>query len=801
MIVTYHEFESFAEVGVDALVSPYVSTPRTIWARIQNSSNTDCHDVISFDLGVTAPPIANKPPDLFQCDNDNDGYMLFDLDQQTPIVLNGLTALITYYTDEANANDRKGWILDTANYNSQTNTIWVRVEYSVGSSCYELTSFEITVSDSPTANFPNSLYECDIDNDGFHEFDFRALMDAEILGNQSPSAYEINYFSSQTDADSNINILPVPYINNSPYIQETIYARIQNIVNVTCFDTTTFTLQVFDSAMPAIPENIPDLVFCDDTSDGNDTNGFYQFDLTEREATILNGQSSYVFNVAYYEDPGYMNQISNPVAFTNTFKDMQTIYVRVSNGNPNNVDCIADTSFNIEVKPLPNALLTPFVYKQCDEDGTPDGYIEFNLLEADEYVALGNNALNVSYHLSPIDAASGINSVSKNNFSNRTSSILYARVESALGCYRIVQVDLVVTITSFPPTYSRQLIACDDDGSNDGNYVFNLAQTRSEILSLFLPDQNVRVSYYRNEDDAILETNIINPDNAYLSETSFNQYIWVRAESTIDGGCFGIAPVIELVVHEIPEFELDETAVVCLNEAPLIVPVYDPNGFYTYEWTDASGAVISQLQTVEIYQKGVYTVVATSNLGCDSFPQEITITESNIAVITPQDVTINNNFDTNSITINNANQNLGIGDYEFSLDDILGPYQDETTFDGVIPGEHIVYVQEKNSCGIAQVTIYVFGFPRFFTPNDDGVNDTWNVLGVNPSIFPESIIYVFDRYGKLMTNFSAIDSGWDGFYDDKRAVSTDYWYLAQMTDTNENIQEFKGHFSLIVRLK
>jgi len=50
-----------------------------------------------------------------------------------------------------------------------------------------------------------------------------------------------------------------------------------------------------------------------------------------------------------------------------------------------------------------------------------------------------------------------------------------------------------------------------------------------------------------------------------------------------------------------------------------------------------------------------------------------------------------------------------------------------------------------------------------------------------------------------MANFSAFQPGWDGFYNSVKAVSTDYWYLARMTDLNDETKEYKGHFSLIRR--
>jgi gliding motility-associated-like protein len=797
VMVTYHESEIFARAGAAPQSSPYSSGNTTIWARIENSANTICYDVTSFDLMVTPSPNIIKPPDLQACDNDTDGFTIFNLDDQTPIVLNGQTLDITYYEDEANANDYKGWIVNTSIYPSDTRTIWVRVGVVAGSNCYALTSFDIEVLELAIANTATDLQQCDDNNDGVYEFDLNALKDAEILGAQDPATFEINYFATQAHADANTPILTQPYENVTPYAIETIWARIQNSSFSECYNTTSFSLQVFDSAFPLDASEIPILSYCDDLSDGDETNGFYEFDLTERESEILDGQSPFVFDVDYYEDALYTIQINNPQTYTNSIQNGQRIYVRLTNSNPNNIDCYTDTSFEIEVSPLPNALQTSYEFRQCDEDGTYDGITDFNLEEADTYVALGNTTLNVSYYLSPIDAASGTNPQTKYPFSNSVSSTIYARVESENYCYRIVIVDLIVSSTTFPPNYNRELITCDDE-TIDGLHVFNLTQYTSEIISLF-GVQNLRVGYYRNREGALSELNEINSSNAYLSEVPFNQTIWVRVESSTDGGCFGIAPVIQLTVNPRPEFELDDTAILCLNNSPLNVSTYNPSGNYTYEWTDESGTIISQQPGAEIINGGTYSVVATSVLGCESFVQQTVVTESNIADIYPDDVQINDNSSNNSITIITENQNLGIGDYEFALDDSNGIYQDSPTFTSVLPGEHTVYVRDKNDCGTTQVTIYVLGFPRFFTPNNDGENDTWRVLGVNSTIFPESTISIYDRYGKVMTNFEAIQGGWDGSYIDHLAPSSDYWYKAQLVDVNGNILVYNGHFSLIRR--
>ncbi len=795
--VTYHMSLIDASVGANAQASPFVSSGLSLWARVENTT-TKCYATTTFSVLAVPSIVPIKPPNLLLCDDNNDGEMLFDLESQTPIILNGQVGIVTYYDDETNAQDRKGWIVNTTAYLSETKTIWVRVEPSAGSDCYEIISFDLNVLPSPVANVPTNIRVCDTNNDGFYQFDLNALKDAEVLKAQNPADFELFYYSTQANADDNVNQLAIPYTNKTPYAEERIFVRIQNKSFSNCYRTTSFTLQVFDMAFPASSDKIPDLSYCDDLFDGNDTNGFYEFNLNERKTAILNGQSGLVFNVEYFEDPSFSatSKINNPQKFTNSKINGQTIYVRVSNSNTNNIDCFADTSFNIEVRPLPKALLTSFDFFQCDIDGSADGIADFNLALADSYVSLGNTSLNVSYYITPIEAASKTNSLAKFPFSNATSTIVYARVEAINGCYRIVQVNLNVSSSAFPPNYKYEMESCDDDATNDGLHVFNLALATSEIITLF-PGNNSKLSFYRNQSDAISNLNEITPSNFYLSEVPYSQTIWVRVESSVNGGCFGIAPAIQLTVYPRPEFELDETAFVCLNEVPSIVSIKNPDGNYNYEWTDELGTVVSINPIAEIYNGGLYSVKATSILGCESVSKDIIISESTIATFSSEDLIISDNSKNNTITVNTAN--LGIGEYEFALDDVNGIYQDNPTFSRVLPGIHTVFVRDKNECGIAAATAYVLGFPNFFTPNNDGFNDYWNVRGVDTSLFKESIIYIYDRYGKMLTSFNANQKGWNGFYNNYPVISSDYWYLAKMVDVNGLEREFQGHFSLIRR--
>lgn len=111
--------------------------------------------------------------------------------------------------------------------------------------------------------------------------------------------------------------------------------------------------------------------------------------------------------------------------------------------------------------------------------------------------------------------------------------------------------------------------------------------------------------------------------------------------------------------------------------------------------------------------------------------------------------------------------------------------------------KHVVYVRDENGCETSmpfEVIAPPIIIPEFFTPNGDGVNDTWFVETLK-EVYPESKVQIYDRYGKLMAEYLGGDSdGWDGLYKGVPMPSTDYWYVI---DVEEIDRQFSGHFTLI----
>jgi gliding motility-associated-like protein len=142
------------------------------------------------------------------------------------------------------------------------------------------------------------------------------------------------------------------------------------------------------------------------------------------------------------------------------------------------------------------------------------------------------------------------------------------------------------------------------------------------------------------------------------------------------------------------------------------------------------------------------------------------------------------------ITITTSKQ----GDYLYQLDS--GTPQISPVFENSTQGIHTITVIDSNgySDPITRNDIVVINYPKFFTPNNDGYNDSWSI----PELFydPNAFIQIYDRYGKLLKILNLKNSEvWDGMYNENVMPSTDHWFVVNYSVLNIP-QTFKAHFSL-----
>ena len=118
------------------------------------------------------------------------------------------------------------------------------------------------------------------------------------------------------------------------------------------------------------------------------------------------------------------------------------------------------------------------------------------------------------------------------------------------------------------------------------------------------------------------------------------------------------------------------------------------------------------------------------------------------------------------------------------------------SFTNLETGEYFVNIYDTlGNCSPTRIgPIYIVNYPNYFTPNGDGIHDTWNITDLAQQT--NSMISIFDRYGKFLKQIYPSGIGWDGKYNGKELPSTDYWFSVEFTKQNNEKAIFKSHFTL-----
>lgn len=195
--------------------------------------------------------------------------------------------------------------------------------------------------------------------------------------------------------------------------------------------------------------------------------------------------------------------------------------------------------------------------------------------------------------------------------------------------------------------------------------------------------------------------------------------------------------------------------------------------------------------TVTSPNSGRYFVTIQTTLNT-IITDDILITYYGIPVLDRVDI-LQDLSDRNSVEIIPA----GNGSYEYAING--GEFQESPIFHDVPPGENTVVINDLNGCGITDpIPFLVVGYPKYFTPNGDGVHDAWNVLGIETLVNPT--VFIFDRYGKLLKQLDAQTIGWDGTFNGRPMPSSDYWFRLDYAREESGIMvanTLRTHFSLV----
>ena len=375
-----------------------------------------------------------------------------------------------------------------------------------------------------------------------------------------------------------------------------------------------------------------------------------------------------------------------------------------------------------------------------------------------------------------------VNNGTSNLFLNMVPGIYKFEVEDNCGnsVTRTFDVSDLVSLVIIYPVCN--LLFCTP--SISGNETFDLSSQSDVILG----DQSTAdytLSYHTSLTDANSNNNPITNLTAF-NPTSNTQTIYIRLIFNQFPNCYQTAS-FDLITGQNPRINLLTEYVVCDSQPIQLDASIGNLPTTTYVWSDGSTTPTSTISemgtsTVSITATNIYGNCNDASFSC-STTNDITV---NIAEIPEIDYIETHDWtdNENSITVVTSND----GEFEYSLDGIT--FQESPDFLNLRPDLYIVYVRDTGGCRIVTEEIWLLNYPKFFTPNGDGYNETWFVK--NSENEPDFKVYIYDRYGKVITSIISDGPGWDGTLNGKLLFADDYWFTAYRQDG----RILKGHFTL-----
>jgi gliding motility-associated-like protein len=485
-----------------------------------------------------------------------------------------------------------------------------------------------------------------------------------------------------------------------------------------------------------------------------------------------------------------INEIDQTVAYENPNPEpsgtnwVDEIWAYVEVVELNTISCIGLKKVaNLYIERLPSAYaVTPF--RECDDDD--DGSYPFDTSGVYQEVTQGQANISVSYYDTDYNLL--YTGVLPNPYSTNDQTII-VRVENnpssnTPSCYEETEIEFVVDDTpDFNPIPT--LMLCDDsDGIIDDKAIFDTQSIETDLLD---GQTDIVFAYYDSNGNTL-------PSPLPPLFTTSSTSIRVELINAINNNCVSEG-FVDFEVIKNPSFDLDQQAVLCLNEGSVDIGIRNSGDDYSYMWEHIDEnnmvTVVGTTPFISVSKGGRYTLTATGlgPLACTT-PKRIEVLISELAKLREKDIVIGG-FSSTENTIEILVDNLGVGDYEYAVGD--GNFQDEPYFTEIRPGIQTIRVRDKIGCGLSQVQVGVVGYYKYFSPNNDGINDTWKILGLKTTFNSLSNVYIYDRYGRFLAQISGPDETWDGSYQGQPLPADDYWFKLELEDG----RVYTGHFSLM----
>lgn len=225
-----------------------------------------------------------------------------------------------------------------------------------------------------------------------------------------------------------------------------------------------------------------------------------------------------------------------------------------------------------------------------------------------------------------------------------------------------------------------------------------------------------------------------------------------------------------------------------LNYCPGSNTTISASGGGTYLWNDDANSTTASITVTQ----GVYSVTVTDASGCTGSA------DANVTEQTATPVNLGGNMVTCKDSLININAGNGYTAYIWSSGETTPIIHPQTS------GNYTVTATVANGCTVSGTVNVLFNecadeegdiyIPNAFTPNGDGNNDLFLVMGKS---IRDINIEIFNRWGEMVYSSQNLFAGWDGTYKKTALPPAVYVYVVKAVFLDGTMRDYKGSVTLI----
>jgi gliding motility-associated-like protein len=323
-----------------------------------------------------------------------------------------------------------------------------------------------------------------------------------------------------------------------------------------------------------------------------------------------------------------------------------------------------------------------------------------------------------------------------------------------------------------------------------------------DFISLPEPQITKDKPAYCISDQATLALNIV-PDDSYIINwsrdgTPLTNYqdmtsittntagsYTVTVNSKLVGSCTQVSSPLNIEFEPPPTVSIQQIVNTTLCDGQTIaLKVTHDNG--TVKWSTGEST-----DQISVLTSGAYKATVTSAAGCTA-DAGINVQFFANPVLAIPDASLCENLK-EAVTLEAP---TGYSKY------LWNGLEGSNTFTVNKPETVTLSITDVNGCQASQTIIVSskcpnippsnISIPNTFTPNGDGINDTWVISGVDND--PTIAVRVFNRYGTEVYKSTGYGIPWNGQYGGKKLPPGVYYYIIS---TNNNKQTYSGSLTII----